>query len=98
MPFVLMGPEGDATGGLLDLDDFCDWIAQFLPSGPQITPETRLAEVEGFDAVSYFMMLSAFDQLVASQAPHLEEAYTMSTIRDLFLHYLYIDSMPLVQQ
>jgi hypothetical protein len=81
---------------IIDLDSFARWLANVLGIAEAPDPTADLEHDLGLDDYSMLGVVAAFDSLVKSwSAPAQPEIYySITTVRDLYLHYLTVVSMP----
>jgi hypothetical protein len=87
----------DVDGGndLLDLKEFAIWCAEALSLESAPLPELRLREDLSLDLYRIFELVTRFDELTHGEGVIEPRIYSeVDTIRDLYLYYLQVMSMP----
>jgi len=80
----------------LTIDEFVQWLQTVLHRQEKITPDSDLRNDLSVDDFQFFQIVVLFDRLTLGKAPVLDEIYAeIRTVRDLYLHYLTVISMPL---
>lgn len=88
--------DGDSDDlGPLDLDAFLAWCQEVLDLDRTPEPEVEFRKDLGLDDVELFSFVLRFDGLAASSSRVTVDVFDrLSSMRDLYLYYLMIGSMP----
>lgn len=80
----------------MDLDRFLRWLSDLLSLPEAAQPECNLLGEVVRDQFEIFTLVMAFDGLTKDDAAIDERIFMhVHTVRDLFLYYLTVTSMPL---
>lgn len=85
--------ENDDTP--MDVDIFAQWCGQAIGLSLPPQPGTRLRTDLQLDDLELFTLVTKFNQMTSSSARVLPDVFEhVDSIRDLYLYYLTIGSMP----
>ena len=82
-------------GPVLDIDTFIEWLRTATKLPRSIAMEDSLSELTNCDIFAHFRLVEAFDELTSSVAEPDPNFYLCESVRDFYLHYLYVLSKPL---
>jgi hypothetical protein len=79
----------------LDLDDFAGWCADALGLSEVPGPDTRFRHDLHLDELELFRLVQSLEELSGPAAPLAADVFEqLDDLRDLYLHYLTVGSMP----
>ena len=80
----------------LDLDPFVEWLAGATECQSLPCADDSLYEELGIDQFRFLLLVHIFDELTDGDAIPSEDVFDeVKTVRDLYLYYLRVTSMPI---
>lgn len=92
------GVSDVTTGMPLSMGAFCEWVREVIGSPDQVRPGAEIAALLTGDTLRHFALVRAFDELTESDAVPSSELLGVSTVREMYLHYLYVIAKPPEEQ
>jgi hypothetical protein len=93
-PDCVLNSLPDDQQRLLTLDEFLEWVRSTLGSQDRPDPELTMSQIFKRDSLEHLEFLNAFDDLVRELATPSSEVFNASSMRELYMHYLYVCSRP----
>jgi len=85
-------PPPEATTATLNVDEFLAWMVDRTSSRGLVEMNTAIESITGGDSFRRLWLARDFDQLIGGSAPASSAFYEAVTVRELYLHYLHMDS------